>query len=428
MAAFGIVQLLAGNGKFFWFYRHPFTVASTVAKGSFSNRNHFAHFLALGIGPLIWWLQDAWRRTRSRGGAAASSLGRHVHGRAAESKTYLLGLTLGVVLFAGLLSLSRGGIAAMFLAVMVATAICYWASAVGGRLVVSLAAVGLLLGGVLSISGLDYVSNRLEDFSSGSIERLDAQAGRRIIWAAAANAVPDHLLLGSGVGSFRDVYPMHTDAVRDENIEYAHAENSPLQVAVEMGMPGIALVLAGIILIAYWCFRGSGSAASTRSRVCAAAIAATMAASLAHALVDFVWYVPACMAIVAILAACALRVSQLSRAKEPQLSRVKESPRMGRALAAHPHPSSPTRLNNCRVPRLACPTVSSALLDKPGTDRRLVVAPNSTSWQVGTPTFPHTASYGVGRCQQASVLRGKRLSRPGPSAPRAAGRAIRDRR
>ena len=48
MASFGIVQLLAGNGKFFWFYEHPFTTTCDGAKGSFSNRNHFAQFLALG--------------------------------------------------------------------------------------------------------------------------------------------------------------------------------------------------------------------------------------------------------------------------------------------------------------------------------------------------------------------------------------------
>ena len=65
MATFGIVQLLAGNGKFFWFYEHPLVDTSDVAKGSFSNRNHFAQFLALGIGPLVWWLQDALRRKRT---------------------------------------------------------------------------------------------------------------------------------------------------------------------------------------------------------------------------------------------------------------------------------------------------------------------------------------------------------------------------
>ncbi len=64
MAAFGIAQLLLSNGKFFWFYEHPLAETSDAAKGSFSNRNHFAHFLALGIGPLVWWLQDALRRSR----------------------------------------------------------------------------------------------------------------------------------------------------------------------------------------------------------------------------------------------------------------------------------------------------------------------------------------------------------------------------
>ena len=56
MAGFALAQYFAGNGKFFWFYESPFTDTLRVAKGSFTNRNHFAHFLALGIGPLIWWL------------------------------------------------------------------------------------------------------------------------------------------------------------------------------------------------------------------------------------------------------------------------------------------------------------------------------------------------------------------------------------
>ena len=49
-----------------------------------------------------------------------------------------------------------------------------------------------------------------------------------------------------------------------------------------------------------------------RLKVCAGAIAGSLAASMAQALVDFVWYVPACMAIMAILAACAFRVSQFA--------------------------------------------------------------------------------------------------------------------
>ena len=93
--------------------------------------------------------------------------------RGDERKIYLLGLALGIVLFAALLSLSRGGIAALFIAATVCAALCYWASSFSGRLLAVVAAVGLLIGASLGIFGFDRVSNRLEDFSSGSLERLD---------------------------------------------------------------------------------------------------------------------------------------------------------------------------------------------------------------------------------------------------------------
>ncbi|MEA1952679.1 MAG: hypothetical protein U9N87_14960, partial [Planctomycetota bacterium] len=51
MAAFGLVQLLFGNGRYFWFLEHVAGTTDGAACGSFLNRNHFAHFLALGVGP-----------------------------------------------------------------------------------------------------------------------------------------------------------------------------------------------------------------------------------------------------------------------------------------------------------------------------------------------------------------------------------------
>jgi len=320
MAAFGIVQYLGGNGKFFWFYEHPFSSTSGNVKGSFTNRNHFADFLALGIGPLIWWIQDLARDRRSRHSHAQNNGRQFVTADDfSESRRewgiYLLGFALTVVVFACLLSLSRGGIAAMFLAAMIAAVACYWISTISGRFVVALGGIGLLIGVCLSIFGLDHVSKRLDDFSSGSIEQLDHGAGRRVIWTAAAKAFPDFLPLGTGVGSFREVYPLYLDAVIDEDLEYTHAENSPLQVAVETGVVGLGLVLVGLVFCGMWCVEGMKPSNTTRLRACTAAIAASLAASVAHALVDFVWYVPACMAIVTVLAACAQRAAQM-RCKE----------------------------------------------------------------------------------------------------------------
>jgi O-antigen ligase len=303
MATLGMTQLLAGNGKFFWFYEHPFSNPADATTGSFTNRNHFAQFMALGIGPLIWWLQDAMRRMHGRGEHSSVSVA-------------LLGLSLGGVLFAGLLSLSRGGISAILLAATICTVICYRSSSLGRRFVATLAGAGLLIGVSLAIFGYDRVSDRVETLSSGSLDKVDRGAGRRTIWATALKAVPSNLLLGTGVGSFSEVYPMYAETPDSLGREPSHAECGYLQVLVETGVAGLALLLAGVVLCGWWCAGGLAASVPTRFKLCTAAIAASLAASAAHALVDFVWYAPACMAIVVILAACALRVRQMARSAE----------------------------------------------------------------------------------------------------------------
>jgi len=311
MAVFGLVQYIAGNGEFFWFYTHPFSNTFGGAKGSFTNKNHFAHFLALGAGPLIWWLLSVSRRMRPR---IHNTLQPSTSGdRWEELKTYLLGLALVVVVFAVLMSLSRGGMAALILASVVSAAVCYWASAGAGRFLGILLAACVLIGAALSVFGLDHVGRRLETLTSDSSEQKDRFGGRLTIWTTAANAATNYIWFGSGVGSFREVYPMYADSAVDENIEFTHAENSYLQVLLETGVIGLGLSISGIILWGSWCV--AGWKGPVRLKVCAGAIAGSLAAATAQALVDYVWYVPACMAITAILAACALRVSQFAAAK-----------------------------------------------------------------------------------------------------------------
>lgn len=314
MAVLGLLQLFFGNGKFLWFYEHPLSLASGVAKGTFSNRNHFAQFMALGIGPLIWWIQDSMRRSHAAGDkklhSSATGIGR------GELTTYLLGLALGVVLFAGLLSLSRGGILAMFLATLVCAAICYRTSSFGKRLLISLASAGVLIVASLGIFGYERVCNRLDSLVSGELDRMDQSAGRRTIWAATLDASTDFVPLGTGAGSFRKIYPMYTDLLSDERIDSTHAENSYLQLLLETGVGGAILALLGIGLCVFWCVGAVRSQTPTRNKLCIAAIAGTLTASLTHALFDFIWYVPACMAIVVVMAAAAQRVWQLSKGEE----------------------------------------------------------------------------------------------------------------
>ncbi len=195
------------------------------------------------ISPISWPWESArcsggckTRRAAARAAAEAAARLSAIHPRGEERNTYLLGLALGIVLFAGLLSLSRGGISVLFLAVAVCTALCYWASSISGRLVAAVGAIGLLIGVSLAIFGFDRVSNRLEDLSSGSLERLD-QAGRATDHLGGGRQRPFPIIFcwEPAWGAFPQVYPLYIDAILDEDIEYTHAENSYLQVGVETG-------------------------------------------------------------------------------------------------------------------------------------------------------------------------------------------------
>ncbi len=309
MAVFGIAHLLLSNGKFFWFYEHPYSTTSDVAKGSFSNRNHFAHFLALGVGPLVWcaYRSLGQRRNRrkdelNRWGPAHPSLDR---------TTGFWVMALVLVLFAALLSLSRGGAIVAVLATLISVAVCFRGSGKGIRFVIGLGAAALLVGASLAIFGGDRVSSRLRTLAAGSLEEIDAPEGRLTIWKAAAKAVPDFAVLGSGVGSHREVYPMYLQQRRSRKY-FSHCESGYLQVALETGIPGLALILAGIGLCGYWCISGLRTASSRRALICFGAVSASLAVSIVHSLVDFVWYVPACMAMAVLLAACACRLWQLA--------------------------------------------------------------------------------------------------------------------
>ena len=94
-------EFFLGNGKFFWFYEHPFSTTYDAVKGSFTNRNHFADFIAVGIGPWIWWIHTTWNRRPA--GSPAASFGTTASPNAARIGWLAVGLA--VIVFAGVLSL-----------------------------------------------------------------------------------------------------------------------------------------------------------------------------------------------------------------------------------------------------------------------------------------------------------------------------------
>ncbi|MCA9051909.1 MAG: hypothetical protein KDA89_24390, partial [Planctomycetaceae bacterium] len=75
--------------------------------------------------------------------------------------------------------------------------------------------------------------------------------------------------------------------------EMTHAESSYLQVALETGLLGAAVLALALITVVGRLLWGYFRAASDGARMVTAAVVSAAAGALIHAVVDFIWYVPA---------------------------------------------------------------------------------------------------------------------------------------
>ncbi|MFW6171609.1 MAG: O-antigen ligase family protein [Planctomycetota bacterium] len=304
MAAIGLLQFLVGNGKYLWIYEHPFRDATGCVKGPFQNQNHFAHFLALGIGPLIWWFQrdfrgsgrrtTSMRFTRNRSGGGAS------RGNPAITVAFIA-LTI-----AGLLTFSRGGILAMFFAGVTSVGLYVYRGLLGKRSLIGVGAATFVVAAALMIYGYKPLVNEFKTFES--LDKL-SQA-REDIWMAMSAAIADYPLLGTGAGSHREIYRAYLKPYHD--FEYTHGENGYLQVLLETGVVGLSLLLCAIVTSLQWCYHAFKESTSARMTAATGAVTASLVVSMVHSLADFVWYIPACMSVTVILLACACRLAQLA--------------------------------------------------------------------------------------------------------------------
>jgi O-antigen ligase len=138
----------------------------------------------------------------------------------------------------------------------------------------TLAAVPLLLAGLLLLPGVRTVLGRVGDLGGYSM------TGRFRFWQAALAIWHDHPLWGVGPGNFEYYYPQYQ---RDPYFFSNDPHSWPLQLLCELGLPGLVIVLAVLAGTALWLrriWRGLPVAE-------AGLLTAALLGSLAHAAVDF---------------------------------------------------------------------------------------------------------------------------------------------
>lgn len=306
LAIFGLLQYLFANGRMFWFYEHPFVHTRDAVKASFTNRNHFAQFLAMSLGPLLWWLFSAARAGELQKGRAPGQW----RGAGYPEHHVLKWLALPTVLLALLLTFSRGGIAAAVVAATIAAITLCWTGLIRGRWIWAGLAV---LAGEILIVGPETVSARWESLLRLEWHEIDTGRARTTVWQETWQAARDFPLTGSGVGSFPVVHP-HYRQSRSSGLYYTHAENGFLQILLEAGWPGMILLAWGLILLTRWSWQALVRANDPRRRIIAGAIVAGLVAFVLHGLVDYVWYVPALAGLASVLAGCLARLAEMTHA------------------------------------------------------------------------------------------------------------------
>lgn len=156
--------------------------------------------------------------------------------------TRLLHISMAVLLLGGIVMTgSRGGI----LATVVAVVVLLVAAARGRGRLLSYGLIGATVAAFVFFAHPFGLAERTVETTSSS--------GRTDIWKVGAAACPQYCGLGSGWGTFRDVYAETQASVPDARVLVGagnyEAHDVWLLVAIELGVPGLVLLVTGLGLV-----------------------------------------------------------------------------------------------------------------------------------------------------------------------------------
>jgi O-antigen ligase len=260
----GALQVGSANPEMSPWYLYDETNLG-VATGFFANANHMADLLVITL-PFLAAI------------FAQESRGEHSTQRYSAVVALVAGMTLVVVVGIAL----NGSLAGYALAVPVLLASASIALSGRSPLTRWLPPIAA----ILLIAGVGWLSTT--PLGSGSALRSNAQQSvqsRAEIYSTSVRATAAFMPLGSGIGSFQQVYALYEDHDRLDPTTYVnHAHDDYLEIALEMGVPGIilmALFLGWWARLAWRRWRSSSADPFARAAVVASA------AVLVHSLVDF---------------------------------------------------------------------------------------------------------------------------------------------
>jgi O-antigen ligase len=255
----GVLQVTApGTASPWYLYRET---NRGVAVGFFANANHMADLLVVVL-PFVAALVAAGRsRNMQRYSALLATLA-----------------GAGILLVVGIAL--NGSLAGFALAVpaTLASVLIVVRPSRGVRVAVTIVGGLALLGAIAGMASTSVGNTRFGKEASGSVK------SREEILKTTGQAIADTMPLGSGLGSFLQVYRLYESPDRVTPEYVVHAHNDYAELALELGVAGVVLILC---FLAWWlaaaraAWRMGGGGPYARAASIASAVI------LIHSLVDF---------------------------------------------------------------------------------------------------------------------------------------------
>ncbi len=239
VALYGLLRLSLSLDKILWFDEPDIGYLTS----GFINRNSAATFLGIGsligLGLVIQHLSSVLKMAgRENGREGIRKLSDILAGRLGFD------LVMLVLMFVALLATgSRGGIgftviAAMFMMLLYGVRMSTRrGGSAGGRSawVVIIMLIGVLLLGLFELSGA-RLTGRLLDQGFDSAARIET-------YERTLQAIRDYLFLGSGLGTFQDVFPAYRLDLSAGRHVWDKAHNDYLELILGLGLPAAMLVI-----------------------------------------------------------------------------------------------------------------------------------------------------------------------------------------
>lgn len=258
--ALGAMQVASsGNLLSPWYLYQETSIGRGV--GFFANADHMATLLVITIPFLAAMI----------GAARTASMQRY-------SAVVAVSVGLGLVVLVGLGL--NGSLAGYGLALPVIAASSLIILPPGSKLRLWVVAIAVLL----VIAAVTILETTAIGSASIGAHATSAVQSRADIVATTTRAVGDFMPFGSGLGSFRSVYALYEHPSQVTDIYVIHAHNEYLEVALELGIAGIVLML---LFLAWWVAAVWRTWRTAEGGPFARAAAIASAAVLVHSVADF---------------------------------------------------------------------------------------------------------------------------------------------